>query len=198
MSRVAELKTTFSPDFNLKPPAFLKQIMARVKTLNRNDFPQNSKFFDKVFSKSEPSPGFLLVKAIKRAVKLTTSNFTKKEPFIIPNLIILGQCVYLRNKTKELDHVRFMFNLNQLWLNVERRMFFEDWYVQVSKFKMMKLTSIVLGRVVNNVIEMVVNPSLIPYGKIESTFYNHIAVAQKYPANNSIPPEERVNINVRS
>ncbi len=91
-----------------------------------------------------------------------------------------------------MDHTRFVYNLNQLWVQIERRLFLDDWFVQVSKFKMMKLTSIVLGRVVNNAVEIVVNPPLIPYGICNMVLFIVLAFAQKYQSGNPIPTEEKV------
>jgi hypothetical protein len=110
------------------------------------------------------SVGFLLVTAIKRVLKMTTNDQLKeKQPYNLGNLMILGTAGFLRAKGKDVDHIRYLYNMNQLWTHVERRLCFEDWFVQVSKFRMMKLSSMVMGRVINNNFEAVARPTLVPY-----------------------------------
>jgi len=82
--------------------------------------------------------------------------------YALTNLSILGTIVQLRET--RMDYNRFLYNLHQLWANIERKLYLEDPFYKMSKFKMMKLSGVTMGRQIGNIVEFCLPGSLFTDG----------------------------------
>ena len=119
--------------------------------------------------------GKSIEKVIIECYKITTLKLEKKPQripgFELTNLCILGTIISLRTNAKvNMSYDRTLFNLNQLTTNIERKMFLDDSFYKLSKFKLIKLSGISLGMTLSNLVEWCLPESLFTHGTTLSFF----------------------------
>ncbi|RYE34590.1 MAG: hypothetical protein EOP48_30470, partial [Sphingobacteriales bacterium] len=110
--------------------------------------------------------GQMVEQAIVRAYKLATRSLYRRnqrvQGFVLTNLSMLGTIVMLRDSVKsKMSYNRALYNLNQLITNFERKVYLDDNFAKMSKFKLMKIAGISLGMQISNIVEWCLPESLI-------------------------------------
>ena len=94
------------------------------------------------------------------------------EGFIFTNLCIAATifCIAKSYETG-MDYEKRLYHLHQLVINIERKMFLQDFFYRVSKFDVIKLCGISLGIQMSNIIEWCLPKSLFTHGNIIMTIF---------------------------
>jgi len=122
------------------------------------------------YSETRVLVGQMIEQAVVRAYKLATRSLYQRNQrlpgSILTNLSMLGTIMTLRESGKsKMSYNRMLYNLNQLITNFERRIYLDDNFFKMSKFKLMKIAGISLGMQISNIVEWCLPPSLIANGK---------------------------------
>jgi len=124
------------------------------------------------YSETRVLLGQMIEQAVVRAYKLATRSLYQRNQripgFILTNLSMLGTIMTLRESGKsKMSYNRMLYNLNQLITNFERKIYLDDNFFKLSKFKLMKIAGISLGMQISNIIEWCLPGSLITNGNYE-------------------------------
>ena len=108
----------------------------------------------------------MLVDHVYRMILREHQHVERVEGYFINNLCTLSIISNLRRESQHYDYTRILYNLNQLVMNIEKKMLFDDFIFYLSKIRTLKIISISLGWFISNVVEWCIPPSLFERSKI--------------------------------
>lgn len=110
--------------------------------------------------------GFRIIKILKDAYEHLQNIYNphagqRIKTAEMETYVLLGAIAFLRNSDhRTLGYVRSLYNINQIWDQVERITYFRNEFYKMQKFKLIKLSGLATGLQFSNAIEFFLNRSL--------------------------------------